>query len=94
MKTAIEDDDSNGLGYYHWQFPEAENFLMMAIVRREKGEYPVQFAVPASLEIWEISASLWISQWTIMNCPLRRGNFGRFGLDRQAMRQGHLQREG
>ncbi len=60
-KTAIEDGDS-GLGHYHWQFPNADNFLMMAVSREYQGEYPVQFAVPDSLTLLEVSASLWISQ--------------------------------
>ena len=67
-ETAIEDDDSD-LGYYHWQFPEADNFMMMAVSRKDQGEYPVQFAVPESLTLSEISASLWVSQGTNPQAP-------------------------
>ena len=67
-KTAIEDDDS-ALGHYHWQLPEADNFLMMVISRQDQGEYPVQFAVPDSLTLKEISSSLWVSQGTNTDAP-------------------------
>lgn len=67
-KPAIEDDDSN-LGHYHWQFPDADNFLMMAVSRQDRGEYPVQFAVPDSLTLYEISASMWVSQGTNPDAP-------------------------
>ena len=65
-ETAIDDED---LGYYHWQFPSADNFLMMMISRKEVDEYPVQFAVPSTITISEISASLWVSQWTNAQAP-------------------------
>ena len=65
-ETAIGSDDDD-LGYYHWQFPTADNFLMMMISKKEVGEYPVQFAVPSTITVSEISASLWVSQW---NNPL------------------------
>ena len=65
-ETAIGSDDDD-LGYYHWQFPNADNFLMMMISKADVGEYPVQFAVPGSITVSEISASLWVSQW---NNPL------------------------
>ena len=61
--TAIKSSDS-GLGYYHWQFEDADNFLMMMISRSQQDPYPVQFAVPSSITLLEISASLWISQGT------------------------------
>ncbi len=67
-KTTIEDNDSD-LGHYHWQFPNADKFLMMAVSRENQGEYPVQFAVPDSLTVLEISASLWISQGTNPQAP-------------------------
>ena len=60
-ETAIGSDDK-GLGYYHWQFPNADNFLMMMISMKNTGEYPVQFAVPGSITVSEISASLWVAQ--------------------------------
>lgn len=64
----IEADDAE-LGYYHWQYPDADNFLMMAVSRRDQGEYPVQFAIPDSLTISEISASLWVSQGSNSQAP-------------------------
>ena len=67
-KTAIEDDDSK-LGHYHWQLPDANNFLMMVISRDAQGPYAVQFAVPDTLTLHEISASLWVSQWTNDKAP-------------------------
>jgi len=66
--TAIEDDDPD-LGHYHWQFPNADTYLMMAVSRQDQGEYPVQFAVPDRLTVTEISASLWISQLTNPAAP-------------------------
>ena len=60
-KTAIDSEDA-GLGYYHWQHPDADSFLMMAVSRQEQGEYPVQFSVPSTLTVSEVSATLWISQ--------------------------------
>ena len=53
---------TKGLGYYHWQFPNADNFLMMMISRADPTEYAVQFAVPSSITLSEISASMWVSQ--------------------------------
>ena len=67
-KTAIDSEESD-LGYYHWQFPTADNFLMMAVSRQNEGEYPVQFSVPDSLTVSEISATLWISQGENTNAP-------------------------
>jgi hypothetical protein len=66
--AAIEDDDAD-LGHYHWQFPNADNFLMMVISRPDIGGYPVQFAVPDTLTLSEISASLWISQGENKEAP-------------------------
>ena len=60
-ETAIEDDDSD-LGYYHWQHTDADNFLMMAVSKKDQGEYPVQFSVPATFTVAEVSATLWVSQ--------------------------------
>ena len=60
-KTAISSSDEK-LGYYHWQFPSADNFLMMMISRADPTEYAVQFAVPSSITLSEISASMWVSQ--------------------------------
>jgi hypothetical protein len=67
-EAAIKDDD-DGLGYYHWQFPNADNFLMMAVSRDAEGEETVQFAVADSLTLFEISANLWISQSTNSVAP-------------------------
>lgn len=67
-ETAIENDDTD-LGHYHWQYPNADNFLMMAVSRQDQGEYPVQFAVPETLTLSEISSSLWISQGTNTQAP-------------------------
>ena len=58
--TSIEHDDSS-LGYYHWQHTDADNFLMMAVSRQIQGEYPVQFSVPTTLTVAEVSATMWVS---------------------------------
>ena len=70
-KSSIE-SDTDGLGHYHWQFADAENFLIMAVARQDSGEYPVQFAVPAALRLWEVSASLWIAQGHHEQAPCAR----------------------
>ena len=57
--TAITAAD---LGYYHWQYEDYSSFLMMAVTRNTQGEYPVSFAVPASLDVAEVSATMWISR--------------------------------
>ena len=53
-----------GFNYYHWQHPDAANFLMLAMAHGEQGgaNQPVSFAVPATFEVAEVSATLWISQ--------------------------------
>ena len=66
--SAIEADDDD-LGYYHWQFPSADNFLMMMISRADPTEFAVQFAVPSSITISEISASMWVSQGNNASAP-------------------------
>lgn len=70
-KTAINSDESD-LGYYHWQYPTADNFLMMAVSRQDQGEYPVQFSIPTTLNVSEISATLWISQGQNLEAPCAR----------------------
>ncbi|MDE2844485.1 MAG: hypothetical protein OXN21_14050 [Chloroflexota bacterium] len=67
-ETAIDHDDA-GLGYYHWQHSEADNFLMLAVSNEERGEYPVQLAVPDSLTVNEVSSTMWISQGTNPQAP-------------------------
>ncbi|MDE2779477.1 MAG: hypothetical protein OXI91_07375 [Chloroflexota bacterium] len=67
-ETAIDHDDA-GLGYYHWQHSEADNFLMLAVSREERGEYPVQLAVPDSITVNEVSSTMWISQGTYAQAP-------------------------
>ena len=59
--TAITAAD---LDYYHWQHPEHSSFLMMALARGSQGgdSEPVSFAVPATLNIAEVSGTMWISQ--------------------------------
>ena len=59
-ETAIEHYDTS-LGYYHWQHTDADNFLMMAVSRQIQGEYPVQFSVPSTLTVAEVSATMWVS---------------------------------
>ena len=56
--------DAAGFNYYHWQHPDAANFLMLAVAHGEQGgaNQPVSFAVPATFEVAEVSATLWISQ--------------------------------
>ena len=58
-QTPVAADDT-GLGYYHWQYPQADNFLMMAVARGEQGDTPVSFAIPESLEVREASAAMWL----------------------------------
>ena len=67
-ETAIEADNT-GLGYYHWQHQDAENFLMMAVSRADRGEYPVQFSVPDTLTVTEVASTLWISQGDNTQAP-------------------------
>ena len=67
-ETEIAHDDSS-LGYYHWQHTDAENFLMMAVSRQIQGEYPVQFSVPTTLTVAEVSATMWVSQSTNADPP-------------------------
>lgn len=55
------------LGYYHWAYPAATNFLMIATARGLQGSDKVSFAVPASFTMHEVSASMWISQMN-MSC--------------------------
>ena len=64
--TAITAAD---LGYYHWKYRDADSFLMMAVARRQQGETPVFFAVPESLDIAEVSATMWIAQDVNANAP-------------------------
>jgi len=70
-ETAIEHDDAD-LGYYHWQYSEADNFLMLAVSREDRGEYPVQLAVPDSLTVNEVSSTMWITQGTYAQAPCAR----------------------
>ena len=60
-QTAITADDTD-LGYYHWHHTDYSSFLMMAVTRGTQGEYPVSFAIPESLKVAEVSATMWISQ--------------------------------
>ena len=73
VKEALDETaigaDNDDLGYYHWQFPNADNFLMMMISRADQSEYPVQFAVPSSITLSEISASMWVSQGNNASAP-------------------------
>ncbi len=64
--------DTAGLGYYHWQYSTANSFLMMAVSRATKGDYPVQFAVPDTLTLAEVSATLWVSQGANPQAPCAR----------------------
>ena len=59
--TKIASDDAK-LGYYHFKYPNADSFLMMAAARGEKGESPISFTVPATLTVKEVSATLWITE--------------------------------
>ena len=47
------------LGYYHWEFPLATNFLMMASATGLVGTDVVSFAVPTSFTVDEVSVSSW-----------------------------------
>lgn len=61
--TPLTTTDS-GFNYYHWQHPTAANFLMLAQSQAQQGgaSLPVSFAVPASFQVAEVSATMWISQ--------------------------------
>lgn len=50
------------LGYYHWGYPTATEFLMMATARGRIGIDTVSFAVPASYSVQEVSVSMWITE--------------------------------
>ena len=63
------DDDATGFGFYHWQHTTADSFLMMAVVRKVQGPYPVQMAVPATLTVKEVSVTMWISQLNNAQAP-------------------------
>ncbi len=66
--TVKHDDD--GLGYYHWQYKEADSFLMMVVSTSNAGDsYPVQFAIPSTLTVAEISSSMWIAQGANSQAP-------------------------
>ena len=47
------------LGYYHWEFPLATNFLMIASASGNVGTDVVSFAVPESFTVDEVSVSSW-----------------------------------
>ena len=47
------------LGYYHWAYPDATKFLMMASARVGQGADTVSFAVPPSFNVHEVSVSWW-----------------------------------
>ncbi len=49
------------LGFYHWEFPTANAFFMMANARGTDGSDSLSFAVPAGFTIHEASISLWVS---------------------------------
>ena len=55
-KVATED-----LGFYHWEFPAANAFFMMANARGTEGSDSLSFAVPAGFTVHEASISLWVS---------------------------------
>ena len=59
--TKIMPDDAK-LGYYHFKYPTADNFLMMASARGDEGQSPISFTVPATLMVKEVSVTLWITQ--------------------------------
>ena len=47
------------LGYYHWAYPDATKFLMMASARVGQGTDTMSFAVPPSFNVHEVSVSWW-----------------------------------
>ena len=49
------------LGFYHWEFPTANAFFMMANARGTDGSDSLSFAVPAGFTVHEASISLWVS---------------------------------
>ena len=56
--TAIGYDD---LDYYHWQHENANQFLMMAAVRKDAGTWPIAFTIPEAFDVAEVSATMWIA---------------------------------
>ncbi len=49
------------VGYYHWQHPNATNFVMFATALGSMDTDSVFFAVPSGFTLHEASASLWVS---------------------------------
>jgi hypothetical protein len=49
------------VGYYHWQYPTATDFLMFATALGQRGVESVAFAVPDSFKVYEVSVSMWVS---------------------------------
>ena len=74
------DHTAEGLGYYHWQYPAADSFLMMAVVQRGVGLAPVSFAVPELLNIKEVSATLWLTENSGINRPCATLTLGKLDL--------------
>ena len=58
-----------GLSYHHWRYDGIESFLLLAAALGQAGSYPVSFAVPASLDIREVSATLWVAQDAAAQAP-------------------------
>jgi hypothetical protein len=50
------------LSYYHWQHPEATNFLMFAVALEGVGSKFVSFDVPASFSVVEASMAQWSTE--------------------------------
>ncbi len=57
------------LGYYHWRYPTATDFLMIATARGRLGIDTVSFAVPSNFSVQEVSVSMWITE---TNLPCAR----------------------
>ena len=57
------------LGYYHWQYPTATDFLMIATARGRIGVDTVSFAIPTNFSVQEVSVSMWITK---TNLPCAR----------------------
>ncbi len=61
LKQTPVDVDTPNFGFYHWGYPTATNFYMMANARGTEGTDTMSFAVPATFNMLEVSVSLWVS---------------------------------
>ncbi len=51
-----------GLGYFHWEHQQTDNFLMLGAALGAEGQDSVAFSVPSGLEVAEVTVTLWVTQ--------------------------------